>query len=674
MFANKCIFGKKYIFMKNIILFFVAIFALSATAQEIKAFDQMVEAEMKAASRTMNLAVNPNTLNYDITYHRLDFTVNPAVASITGKVTTIYTAVADMSTITFDMFNALTATSAKVNGVTTTFYQPAGSNELVINLPAMQISGTSATVVVEYNGTPPSGSGFDSFKATTHNGTPVLWTLSEPFGARDWWPCKQDLNDKIDAIDVYITAPSQYTAVSNGIEPADATFQVIVGANKITHFKHNYPIPAYLIAIAVTDYQVYNQQGGLGTPASPYFPIVNYMYPESAAAQIPSLAPTPSIINFYESKFGAYGFRDEKYGHCQFGWGGGMEHTTVSFMTAGNTGAYSRSLIAHEMGHQWFGDKITCGTWKDIWLNEGITEYLSGLVVEYLDGNDFFINWKAEKITSVTNIPSTNTSNLYLTEAQANNVNRIFSSSVTYNKGSMVTHMLRHKLGDALFYNAMNTYINNPQFAYKYAITTDFKTQLETVTRINLTEFFNDWVYGQGYPSYTISVQNIAGNQAKIVVNQTQSNPAVSYFEMPIEIKVSGVGRATQTLRVDNTFNGQEFIVPTNFLITGVPIFDPEKNIISRNNVITLNPVILSSNNFELEKRILISPNPTSDILRIEMPDNIFFENAIVYNLLGQKVVESNSSLVNVNSLSNGIYSIAIKTSEGLILKKFIKN
>jgi aminopeptidase N len=666
------IFAKKPIIMKNIYLFIAIFFALSAKAQENREFEQMVESEMKSASRTINLAVNPNTANYDITYHKLEFTVDPAVASISGKVTTTYTATANMSTVTFELYDSLTVSSVKMNGVDLFYSQP-GTNEVVITLASMQMMGTSRTVEIVYAGDPPQGQGFGSFTTDFHNNIPVMWTLSEPFGARDWWPCKQDLNDKIDSIDVYITAPSQYISVSNGVEPEAP---VVNGALKTTHFRHLYPIPAYLIAIAVTDYQVYNQQGGLGTPTSPFFPIVNYMYPETATANIASLSTTPSIINFFETKFGAYPFRNEKYGHCQFGWGGGMEHTTVSFMTANASGAYARSLIAHEMGHQWFGDKITCGTWKDIWLNEGITEYLSGLVVEHLDGNTAFRTWKTGKITSVTNIAAPpSTSNLYLTDVQATSVGRIFSSTVTYNKGSMVTHMLRNKLGDALFFQAMNTYINNPQFTYKYAVTTDFKTQMETVTGLNLTEFFNDWVYGQGYPSYTISVQNLVGNQAKIIVNQTQVNSTVSFFEMPLEIKVNGAAGATQTLRVDNTTNGQEFIVPTNFLISSVS-FDPEKNVVSKSNVITLNPVLgtLANNSFELEKAILLSPNPASTVLNIETPSNVIFENASIYNLLGQKVLDSNTNNVSVSGLSNGIYAISIKTSEGLVSKKFVKN
>ena len=533
--------------MRNYYYFILLILSLSVNAQENKITESISEAEMKSASKNRLLTVNPNTLNYDITYHKLEFTVDPAVASISGKVTTTYTATDDMNTITFDLIDTMIVSDVIINGASVVFAQP-GSDELVINLPNTQLSGTSATVQILYSGDPTS-SGFGSFTVDTHAGVPVLWTLSEPFGARDWWPCKQDLNDKVDSIDVFITAPSQYVAVSNGIEPEAP---VIIGADKITHFHHSHPIPAYLIAIAVTNYQVYNQQAGLGTLASPYYPVIHYLYPETAAANIASVQILPSILNFFESKFGNYGFRNEKYGLCQFGWGGGMEHTTVSFMTAGNTGAYSRSLIAHETGHQWFGDKITCGTWKDIWLNEGITEYLSGLTTEFLDGNTNFRAWKNAKINNIT---SQTTGAVYLTDAEALNVNRIFSSRLTYDKGSMVNNMIRYKMGDTMYFEAMYNYINSPMFAYKYAITTDFQSQLEAVYGSSLQEFFNDWVYKQGYPTYTIAVQNFGAGQAKITVNQTQSSATVSFFEMPIDIKITGAGGLSQTIRLENTTN-----------------------------------------------------------------------------------------------------------------------
>ena len=620
--------------------------------------EKMVEAEMKSSSKRMNLAVNPNTLNYDITYHKLEFTVDPSVNYISGKVTTTYTAISNMTTLTFDLTSSIIVSSVKKNGVNLTFLQNA-SNELIINLPATQTTGTLATVEIIYEGDPTS-SGFGSFTADVHNGTPVLWTLSEPFGARDWWPCKQDLNDKIDNIDVYITAPSQYQSVSNGMEQS----AIVNGASKTTHFKHNYPIPAYLIAIAVTNYQIYNQQAGLGTVASPFFPIVNYMYPETAPANQASLAPTPAIMNLYESLFGDYPFRNEKYGHAQFGWGGGMEHTTVSFMTAGGSGGYSRSLIAHELGHQWFGDKITCGTWKDIWLNEGITEYLAGLVVENLDGQTSFTNWKNSKNISITSQP---TGNLYLTDAQSTDVNRIFSSRITYNKGSMVTNMLRFKMGDINFFQAMKNYLADPNYAYAYAITPQFQAKLESVHGSSLQEFFNDWVYNQGYPTYTINAYNSGAGQATVQISQVTSDPSVSFFEMPVPVRLTGAGGQVKDVVLDNTTNGQSFNVPVTFTVTGVT-FDPNKNIISKNNVATL-----GIENFDYAAAINMYPNPGSDILNIDLPFAANLQKVVFYNALGQKTLESTQNKIQVSELATGLYIVSFETSEGTFHKNFIK-
>ena len=517
--------------MKNITqIFFVLLTSFCFSQSDDAEFNRMVESEMKSASSTMSVSVNPNTLNYDVTYHELRFTVNPTntTASISGVVSTTFTALSNMNSITFDMATALVVSSVTMNSTNLTFSQ--SSYELNINFPSTITTGTSATVTITYSGIPPTAEG--AFTRGTHSGTPIIYTLSEPFGARDWWPCKQDLNDKINSFDMYITAPSTYYSVSNGLEQS----RVVVGPNATTHFKHLYPIPAYLIVLNVTNYQTFNQQAGLGTVASPYFPIINYLYPETnTAATQTALAVTPTIMNLFESLLEPYPFRNEKYGHAQFGWGGGMEHSTVSSM-----GSFGRDLIAHEMAHQWFGDKITCGTWKDIWLNEGITEYMSGLVRENLDGAAPFVLWKENKINNITSVATGAT---YLTDAEALNVNRIFSSRLSYNKGAMINHMLRWKMGDALFFQALKSYLADPALAYGYAVTANFQSHLEAAYGSSLSEFFNDWLYNQGYPTYDIVSQNWGAGQVKITVNQTQSHSSVSFFEMPLQIRLFGSGR-----------------------------------------------------------------------------------------------------------------------------------
>lgn len=607
--------------------------------------------EQKMASKKMNLRVNPNTQNYDITYHELRFSVDPANYYISGVVTTTFTALSDLSTITFDLTNRLTVSSVTKEGTTLAFVQNS-NNELVITLPNILNTGTSGTVVISYSGAPSNGE--QAFTTTIHNGSPVLYTLSEPYGARDWWPCKQDLNDKAESIDVFITAPSQYISVANGIEP---TTPIINGSYKTTHFHHGYPIPAYLIAIAVTNYSVYNQTGGT---APNQYPIINYIYPETLASVQTQLDQTPLILNLYESLFEIYPFHNEKYGHAQFGWGGGMEHTTVSFMNS-----FGRSLIAHEMAHQWFGDKITCGSWKDIWLNEGFATYVAALVIENFDGQAAFVT---EKNKMISNITSQTNGGVYLTDAELTDVNRIFSSRLTYNKGAMVLNMLRFKMGDVQFFQGVKNYLKDVNLAYKYAKTPDLQSHLEAVYGSSLTEFFNDWIYNQGYPIYSITAQNLGDGQAKLTVNQTQSDASVSFFEMPVPVRVFGTGGQQLDLVLNNISNGQSFTENVPFTITSVT-FDPNKNIISKNNTVTL-----GKEDFDLNASQLYL-NPSNNILTLALPNGKTIDKTVFYNVSGQKIMTSNSaSSWDISSWSTGIYFIKVYTDSGSKKLKFVKN
>jgi aminopeptidase N len=646
---------------KNITYLFLLLAFFGFSQSESKEFDRMVESEMKSAASLQNLRVNTNTLNYDVTYHELRFTVDPdnTTPFISGVVKTTFRALANnMSTVTFDFYKKTTSpftiSSVKINNVATTFSHNT-THELVINLPSPLNTGDNATAEIIYSGVPSTLEG--AFTRGIHSGTPVIFTLSEPFGARDWWPCKQDLNDKIDSFDIYITCPLAYIGVSNGLLQSQTTS----GGNTTRHFRHNYPIPAYLISLNVTNYVTYNIQAGLGTTQNPFFPINNYLYPESNTASNRSFIDlTVPIMNVFEQKFGSYPYRNEQYGHVQFGWNGGMEHATMSSMGVWN----SRSLIAHELGHQWFGNKVTCGTWKDIWLNEGLTEYTAGIVVEELDGAAAFVSWKNGKISNIT---SQTAGAVYLTDAEALNVGRIFSGRLSYNKGSMVTHMLRWKMGDTAFFQALINYLNDSNLAYGYAITTDLKAHLEAVHGSSLDEFFNDWVYNQGYPTYTITAQNWGAGQAKIIVNQTQSDPSVAYFEMPLEIRLSGAGAATQDVVINHTGNGQEFIVSVPFVVTGVT-FDPNKHIISKNNVATL-----ASEAFDLDQSISIYPNPANDILHIMTPTTVQLEKVEIFNALGQLVAQKKDHDFSISELASGMHLLKITTSEGVIHKNFIK-
>ncbi|MFD2916922.1 M1 family aminopeptidase [Psychroserpens luteus] len=644
--------------MKLRLLLILGFYSTLSFSQDYnETLDAISEAEAKSALNHMMQRSNLNTGNYDLKYHRLELDLDPSVAFISGDITSYFEAKSDISTVTFDLTSNMIVSQVMQRGNALSFTQNT-DDELIITLPIIQNTGVLDSLTVSYSGNPIS-SGFGSFEQTEHNGAPVIWTLSEPYGAKAWWPCKQDLNDKIDAIDVFITTPQfntsneEYISVSNGLEQS----QVVNGTSKTTHFKHEYPIPAYLIAIAATNYEVYSHiVPNNGNP----FDIVNYVYPESLTNAQANTPITVDIMNIYTNLFEEYPYADEKYGHAQFGWGGGMEHTTVSFM-----GSFGRNLVAHELAHQWFGNKITCGSWKDIWLNEGFATYLSGITIENLDGNDAFTTWKQQRNSSIT---SQTDGSVYLTDTDTTSVSRIFSSRLSYNKGSMVLHMLRKKLGDTPFFQALQTYLASSEHAYDYAKTEDFINIVETSTGEDLTEFFDDWLYNQGYPSYTINWNQPATNQVSITIVQTQSHPSVSFFEAPVPVRLIGTLGETLNLVLDNSTNGQNFLETVNFEIQNV-VFDPESDLISRNN-----NVVLGVDDLEIANALLLYPNPTSEVLFIDKPSSLDISEVKIFNPLGQLINRLPfNSTIDTSAWNSGLFFVQFQTKDGVITKTVLK-
>ncbi|TXD83858.1 T9SS type A sorting domain-containing protein [Subsaximicrobium wynnwilliamsii] len=645
--------------MKTRLLSLCSLIGFTVFAQDYnETINNIREAEAKSALGKMMQRANLNTGNYDLKYNRLELEVNPSVAFIDGEVTTYFEAKSDMDAITFDLASNMVVSAVLQRGNSLSFTQNA-NDELVISLPTNQAAGQLDSLTVAYSGNPIS-SGFGSFEQTTHDNEPIIWTLSEPYGAKAWWPCKQDLIDKIDSIDVFLTTPiktpsnQDYVAVSNGLEQS----QTISGSNKTTHFKHRYPIPAYLVAIAATNYEVYSHT--VDNNGSP-FDIVNYVYPEDLAYAQARTPVTVDIMNLYSDLFEEYPFANEKYGHAQFGWGGGMEHTTVSFM-----GSLGRNLIAHELGHQWFGNKVTCGSWKDIWLNEGFATYMSGLVIENFDGNDEFTTWKQQVNGSITLQPD---GAVYISDADTLNVGRIFSGRLSYNKAAMVIHMLRKKLGDAPFFGALQAYLDAPDLTYGYAKTADFISVVETETETELSEFFEDWLFNEGYPSYTINWNQPEATALHLTISQTQSHPSVSFFESPVTLRLLGNNGQSQDLVLNNSSNNQSYTETVNFDVQTL-IFDPESDIISRNNT-----VVLGTDAFAFDTGITVYPNPSSDLIHIKKAEALQVSELKIYNILGQTLYDSEfSATIDISSMASGLLILQLKTTDGVITKSVLKN
>lgn len=387
---------------------------------------------------------------------------------------------------------------------------------------------------------------------------------------------------------------------------------------------------------------------------SPPFPFVNYVYPSTAAnsTTMANINWTKNIMTVFEDYFGPYPYRNEKYGHMQFGWGGGMEHATMSSM-----GSFGKSLIAHELAHQWFGDKVTCGAWNDIWLNEGFATYGQHLANEkLLMSNSQFMSYLLSEMNYITD--STGGS-VYVADANLGNNNVVFSGRLSYAKGGYVLRMMKWILGDAVFYQALKDYHARPNLAYNYVRTDDLKTSLLQSTGTDFTEFFNDWIYGQGYPTYEIKWNQTSDKILRFKVGQTQSHPSVSFFEMPLPIKVTGTAGEVAYLLLNNNSNNQNFAEALTFNVSSVQ-FNYENQIITKNSTVTKDTGILAVNDVSTTE-IRIYPNPVKDQLSVAGITKD--ESYEVYSIDGKLVKSgtlSSKNSVGVSGLPKGVYLLKI--------------
>jgi aminopeptidase N len=590
--------------------------------------------------------------NYDLLAVKLELQVDPEVALLNGIATLTFKATENISTIFLDFANGMNASAIYSETRTVTMTQR--SNDLLeVGFSTVIPAGETVSIAITYNGDP-VGTGFGSYARQEHDGVGIIWTLSEPYGAKSWWPTKQDLNDKIDMTEIQVAVPENLIAVSNGLLQGTT----LSNGYKTMLWKHNYPIPAYLIAFAVTNYTLYTQTFN-GVRAT--FPIDNYVYPENLANAQRSTAVTIPIMEYFEQSFGHYPYDSEKYGHAQFGWGGGMEHTTLSFM-----GGFSQNLIAHELAHQWFGNLVTCGSWQDIWLNESFATYATGKSIEAVDGDTAFKNWRVGMVNSVT---SENGGSVYVPAADTLSVSRVFNGRLSYRKGSMVIHMLEQRLGADVFKQVIENYLNDPQLKFAYAKTEDFIRIAQETSGEDLQEFFNDWIYGEGFPSYQLKFQPLASGKLQIMVQQTTSHPSVDFFEGNLPLRLQGDGQ-TIDVDLDVSQNKQEFLMEVPFRVSDI-IVDPETNIISKQNTATL-----SIEAAALLTDIRIYPNPSKNGFFIESP--LSLESVRLMDLQGRMLMnfktdfERNQPAFFPTEQASGIYFVQIKTALGTLHKQLV--
>ena len=229
--------------------------------------------------------------NFQVTYYRCSWEIDPAVRYIKGAVTSYFILNSNVNSISYDLASQLTVDSVYYHGSKISFSRP--TDLLQINFPATINTGQKDSVTIFYNGVPPN-TAFGSFTQANHNGVPVLWTLSEPYGAKDWWPCRNGLDDKADSIDIIIASPNAYKASTNGLLVNESDN----GVTRTAFYKHRYPIASYLVAIAVTNYKVLHHSVQLGTVN---LPMITYCYPESETTFQQSTAKVLQQLSLFSS-------------------------------------------------------------------------------------------------------------------------------------------------------------------------------------------------------------------------------------------------------------------------------------------------------------------------------------------------------------------------------------
>lgn len=646
------------------ILLFIIFTVHFAAGQEFdhSTTDQIAEFEKKAfKSSVANNLTNLNTPIYrkyfDVTKQSIDVQVTPGIRFIEGVITTEFEVLeAGYSEIILNCHDSLRVSSAKLGGNAVNYSQ---ENDL-LNIKIESVFEINKKYVLElkYGGIPPQTRAFST--DTNIYGDSALWTLSEPYGAKDWWPCKQDLQDKIEDLELSVTVPKKYKVAANGLlQSIDP-----IGTAQLKYtWKHQYPIVTYLVAFAVADYVVVNEQ--LQLEEGP-LNFVNYIYPQDTAEALADLKDFKNTMNLFEKLFGPYPFRNEQYGHAQFGWGGGMEHQTMSFMVN-----FKHGLVAHELAHQWFGDLVTCGTWKDLWLNESFATYSDGLTYDFLFNEGAWENWKNINIDAITragegsvNIPDTS------------DVDRMFNARLTYRKGAYLLHMLRYKMGDDAFFKAIRDYLQDEKHNYGFARTNDLIWHLKANGGYKIDEFFNDWFYAQGFPTYELQWHQTAQGKLHLVLNQEQSYIWEGvFFDMEVPIRILDDVTDT-TIVFDHTESGQEKILDWELPVR-VVFLDPDRWVLKSKESKVTN---LDYENEEVAYKI--APNPLQNELNLRFSKAILPElDVTIYDLMGnivfqEKVITglSDKSLtINTASFANGAYTLTIQDYWKRTSLKFIK-
>ncbi len=606
--------------------------------------------------KTLSVTEEAKANAYDVHFYGLDLNMTNQSTLLSGTATIQGTLLQNLDTILLELFPTQVISELRVNGVPSNFSRVNSLLKVGIN----QSQGFDFVISVDYSGTPPTsvqnpfgGSGVSNATVSTI-GNKVTWTVSCPFLAHEWFPCKQILRDKADSSAVRITVPNGLIATSNG-----TLEQTEVLGNGTTRFtwKNHHPILYYLICATIAPYTEYVKFAHPINLPGDSIKIQNFIYGNAtgisqAQAQCDLL---PGFVELYSDKFGLYPFSDEKYGISTAPLSGGMEHQTMT-----TVGVMEKKITTHELCHQWWGDHVGIASFSDVWLSEGFATYGEYVMLEnfYPAETAALVNaWHSSVFTAAGG-------SIWHTDTL--NIARIYNSRLTYKKGGAIIHTLRHIINDdSLFYASLRSFLNT--FGDSVAVGLDLKAHLEASTEIDLTPFFEQWYFGEGYP--TISARwNSVGNDVLLEINHTTSMPtSVPYFSIPLELRFTRNGLSDTVVRVNITGNSDQFFLSGMGQATGLSAIDPNNWIINKNGTIVQDPTFTASiGTIADENAWAVYPNPSSDEITISWTDGTYTLRIMdSRGQLVQSIDQPTENPMKISGLKSGMYIIEITTANG---------
>jgi len=366
---------------------------------------------------------------------------------------------------------------------------------IYIKLPNKINIKDSIEVVIFYNGKPQKDKrwgGFYFSQKDAFNMGVGMSAYPHSFG-RVWYPCVDIFTDKA-TYDYFITVDNNRTAVCSGLLK-----EIIDNKNntKTYHWQLKDEIPTYLSSVAVSNYELFSDTyNGIEQE----IPTDIYVFENKIIKAEKSFQNLHEAVKIFEEKFGAYSWERIGYVETSFN-AGAMEHATnITYPSYAVNGTLkNQDLFVHELSHSWFGNLVTCKTAEDMWLNEGWASYCEALFREFFYDKEDYKNYVRQnhfKVLTATHLRDGEYFSVYGIPH-----NKTYGSTV-YDKGADVVHCLRGYMGDSLFFASAKNYLK--EFAYQNADTEDLKNSFSKTSKIDLTDFFNFWIYSKGFNFFEI--------------------------------------------------------------------------------------------------------------------------------------------------------------------------